>query len=390
MHTFTITVNPINDAPSFTIVTPPPASTEDGGTQTVSDFAGAISEGPNESEQLLTFALSPTGTTGTLAFSSGPFIDGDSGVLTYTAAPNTYGTVTFNVTLLDSGASAPPNANASSTQSFTITVDAVNDAPSFTLPSAAPAVDEDAGAQSIANFATAISAGPSDESGQTLAFSVTQTSSDATLTFSVAPSIAPDGTLTYTPDANAYGSATFDVVLVDDGASTAPEREQLDVHTFTITVNPINDAPSFTTVTPPPASTEDGGTQTVNGFASAISQGPNESSQTLTFVLTQTATTSALAFSSGPSIDPTTGALTYTAAPNAYGTATFDVVLTDSGSNTPPNANASSTQPFTITVDALNDAPTFTLPSAAPTISEDAGAQSIPNFATAISAGTVG
>ncbi len=69
--------------------------------------------------------------------------------------------------------------------------------------------------------------GPSDESGQALAFSVTQTSADATLTFSVAPSIAPNGTLTYTATPDTYGSATFDVVLTDNGAGAPPNANTL-------------------------------------------------------------------------------------------------------------------------------------------------------------------
>jgi hypothetical protein len=59
--------------------------------------------------------------------------------------------------------------DTSASQTFTITVTAVNDAPSFTK-GADPTVDEDAGAQTVNNWATAISRGPGDESGQTLTF----------------------------------------------------------------------------------------------------------------------------------------------------------------------------------------------------------------------------
>jgi len=52
------------------------------------------------------------------------------------------------------------------------------------------------------------------ESGQTLNFIV---SNDNAAMFSVQPAIAPDGTLTFTPAANANGSTTVTVQLHDGG-----------------------------------------------------------------------------------------------------------------------------------------------------------------------------
>ena len=87
-----------------------------------------------------------------------------------------------------------------------ITVTAVNDAPSFTK-GADQTVAEDAGAQTVTGWATAISAGPANESGQTVAFEVTG-NTNAGL-FSAGPSVSPTGTLTYTPAANQNGTATI-------------------------------------------------------------------------------------------------------------------------------------------------------------------------------------
>ena len=76
---------------------------------------------------------------------------------------------------------------------------AVNDPPSFALPTSPDqTVLEDAGAQTVSGFATSISAGPANESGQTLTFHV---SNDNNGLFSAQPSInVSTGTLTYTPD----------------------------------------------------------------------------------------------------------------------------------------------------------------------------------------------
>ena len=64
----------------------------------------------------------------------------------------------------DDGSNVPPNVNQSATQPFKITVNAINDAPSFVI-GPDQTVDEDAAAQSVSPWATAISPGPADESG---------------------------------------------------------------------------------------------------------------------------------------------------------------------------------------------------------------------------------
>jgi hypothetical protein len=97
----------------------------------------------------------------------------------------------------------------------------------------------------------------------------------------------------------------------------------------------------------------------VSGFATGIGPGPatatDETGQTLTFFVTVAGTTGGLSFSAAPSIDPLTGALSFTTAADANGTATIDVVLQDNGSSTSPNVNTSAVQEFTIAVAAVND-----------------------------------
>ena len=78
--------------------------------------------------------------------------------------------------------------NASAPQTFTLTVSAVNDAPSFAAGGNVTVL-EDSGAYTAA-WATGVSAGPANEAGQTLAFQVT--TNNATL-FAVAPAVSPAG-----------------------------------------------------------------------------------------------------------------------------------------------------------------------------------------------------
>jgi hypothetical protein len=365
----------INDEPFFT----------SGGNVSVLEDSAAYSLGwatgisagaANESGQTLEFVV--TGNTDASLFAAGPVIAPD-GTLSFTPAANAFGTATITVVLEDDGGTANGGDDTSDPVSFDITIGAVNDAPSF-VPGANQTVNEDAGAQSVAGWATAISAGPANEAGQTLTFVVNATNPGL---FAVAPAIASDGTLTYTPVANASGTATVTVSLTDNGGTANGGDDASDAITFDITVNAVNDAPTFTPGGDQSAD-EDAGAQTVVGWASAISAGPaDEASQLLTFLVT--GNTNAGLFSAGPTI-ASNGTLSYTPAADANGSATITVKLTDDGGTANGGVNESGELSFTITVDAVNDAPTFT-PGGDQTVDEDAAAQSVAGWATAISAG---
>ena len=373
-QTFTITVLPVNDAPSFTKGSDQTVN-EDAGAQTVTGWATAISAGPaNESSQTVTFVVNSNNSA---LFSAGPAVD-STGTLTYTPAANANGSATVTIHAQDNGGTANSGVDVSPTQTFVITVTAVNDPPSFTK-GANQTVLEDAPAQTVAGWATAISAGPADESTQTLTFTV---NNDNNALFSVQPALSPTGTLTYTPAANAYGTATITVYLMDNGGTANGGDDTSDSQTFTITVLAVNDAPSFTKGADQTV-LEDAGPQTVTGWATAISAGPaNESSQTVSFVVTSG---NPSLFSSGPAVD-STGTLTYTPAVNANGSATVTIYAKDDGGTANGGVDISPTQTFVINVTAVNDPPTFTK-GADQTVLEDSGAHTVAGWATAISAG---
>ena len=58
--------------------------------------------------------------------------------------------------------------------------------------------------------------------------------------------MSPTGTLTYTPAANANGSATVTLHIHDDGGTANGGVDTSAPQTFAIYVGPVNDAPSFT------------------------------------------------------------------------------------------------------------------------------------------------
>ncbi len=65
--------------------------------------------------------------------------------------------------------------------------------------------------------------------------------------------------------------------------------------------------------------------------------------------------TGSVSFEVAPSINPATGALTFTTAADTFGTATIEVLLRDDGSDVSPNISESAARLFAIDVTATND-----------------------------------
>jgi hypothetical protein len=364
--TFLLTVNAVNDAPTFTKGADQTIN-EDAGAQTVSSWATNISAGaPDESGQILTFQI--TGNTNAALFSAAPAVD-SSGTLTYTPTANANGSATITISLKDNGGTANGGVDTSAAQTFTITVNAVNDAPSFTK-GPDKTVNEDSGSQFFAPWATGISAGPSDESSQTLTFQVTNNTNAAL--FSSGPAVNSSGQLSFTPAANANGSATITIVLKDNGGVANGGVDTSAPQTFTITINPVNDAPTFTkganqTVI------NNAGAQTVNNWATNVSPGPaDEAGQTVNFQITNNSNVAL--FTVQPAISPS-GTLTYTPATNVGGTATITINLKDNGGTANGGADTSATQSFTITINPTGGLVSFSASSV--TTTENSGSTTI-------------
>jgi hypothetical protein len=370
----------VNDAPSFTVPAAAPSVLEDAGTQVMAGLASAISAGaPDESGQTLTFVVVSNSNPGLFVPISGlPLLDATTGNLTFTPVANTSGTATIEVKLTDNGGTADGGVAESATQSFAITVTAVNDAPSFTK-GGNQTVLEDAGAQSVTGWATAFSRGPADEAGQTISFEVTG-NTNAGL-FSSGPAVSSTGTLTFTPAANVYGTATITLRARDDGGTANGGVDASPAESFDVTVTPVNDVPSLTKGADQTV-LEDSGARTVSGWAT-VSAGPNESAQSVTVEITNN--TNAALFSVAPAVSPT-GTLSYTPAPNANGTATITLRIKDDGGTANGGVDTSVTQTFQIVVASVNDAPSF-VKGPNQTFDEDSGAHTITGWATGISVG---
>jgi uncharacterized repeat protein (TIGR01451 family) len=286
-------------------------------------------------------------------------------------AAHEFGISTVTVTVLD-------QSGGTASATFQVTVSPVNDAPTFGRGQN-HVVLEDTPGIIVAGWASSIRSGPLNENSQQYQFIV---STDNDGLFSIAPAIAADGTLSFTPAPNANGIANIQVILADDAGT---EREGIDrgpAQTFTITILAANDPPSFQ-VGATQLVAEDSGPKTVPGFVHTISPGPpDESDQIVSFFVSSD---NPALFSAQPAVS-SSGTLAFAPASNANGSATVTIRAQDSGGTSNNGSDSSAAQVFVIEVGAVDDAPTFVLAGAI-SAAQDAGPQRIQNFATDISPG---
>ncbi|MCF6264211.1 MAG: cadherin-like domain-containing protein [Xanthomonadales bacterium] len=258
-------------------------------------------------------------------------LDAVSSSVDYTPNGGFFGSDSFTFVANDGQTDSTP-AN------FEITVEAVNDQPSFTTGGDVT-VDEDSSAYSN-TWATALLAGPVNESGQTLSFNMVSVS-DASL-FSVSPVVDAAGNLTFTPAVGVFGTSTVTLNIMDNGltANGGVDTSTPDV-SFDINITEVNDAPVLAVI----------GAQSIDEL------------QQLAFIATATdSNTPAQNLSFSLSGEPTGATITAggdftwtpTESQGTVGSFTFDVVVTDDGANP---ANLTDSETIIVTVNKVNAAP---------------------------------
>lgn len=230
-----------------------------------------------------------------------------------------------------------------------LTLTALNIAPTLDAIADPAPVLENAGPQTI--DLTGITSGDPHPHNLT----VTATSDnpglipDPTVTYT-----SPDtfGSLTYTPVADHNGTATITVTVTDDGGTGDGAANDF-TRTFTVTVTPVNDAPTLDSIPDPVPILEDSDPQTIP--LTGISAGPNES---------QRVTVTATSDNPGLIPDPTvtysspdaTGTLVFRPVPYQFGTATITVTVRDDGGTANGGADTFS-RTFTATITHVPHAP---------------------------------
>jgi hypothetical protein len=344
-RTFTITVNPVNDAP--TLDQPDDVTIdEDAAQQTVAltgDTAGGGEDQP----------LQITATSSNIELIPDPSVVFDDlfhPELQFTALADQSGTAVITVVVTDGGLDGDLSTegdNASVTRTFTVTVNPVNDVPTLDQPDDVT-IDEDAPEQTV-NL-TGVTAG----GGEAQPITITATSSNILLVPN--PSVVFDDLfhpeLQFTPAANQNGTAIITLVVTDGGLdadlSTTDDNGSF-TRSFTVTVNAINDSPTLDAVSDITV-LEDSATRTVS--LTGISAGGGE-----TQPLRITATSSNTALIPNPSITYSSpdaiGSLQFTPVTNSRGSAVITVSIEDGGPDedlSTTEDNLTTTRTFTVTV----------------------------------------
>jgi len=324
-ETFLLTVNAVNDAPAFTT---------SGNITADEDFAGqkyvtvtAAAPPSDELSQPVTYSLSPS----SVSFAN-VSIHASTGKVTVTSLPNQSGSQLFTITANDG-----QSANNTASQTFTLTITPVNDAPAFSL-SGNVAVDEDfTGSRTVIVTPAAV---PADEASQSVTYSLTPSS----VGFANISIDASTGTVTIAAAVNKSGTQSFTVTANDNQA-----QNNIYSQTFTLTVNPVNDAPAFTVSGSVTVDEDFTGQRHVDVTPAPVPA--DESSQIVTYALSP----SSVSFAN-VSINVSTGKVTLIALPNKSGSQVFTITANDGQS-----FNNTDSQTFTLTVNPVNDAPVFSL-----------------------------
>lgn len=302
-QSFSIVVTPVNNAP---VVTSSPVTTATEGQA----YSYLVMADDMDSE-VLTFSLTSA--------PEGMSIDDETGAISWTPAN---GVESASVTVEVS------DGELSDSQTFTVSVSAVNDAPAIDQgDSTALTTDEDA-SQTLALTAT-------DIDGDSLSWSVTSGAANGEA------SVDSAGLVTYVPAADFNGSDTFTVQVSDS--------ELTDSILINVSVSPVNDAPVV-----------------AEGDAVSITTA-EDTQKSLTLNATDvdgdSLSWSIAAPAASGSAAVSAGVVSYTPAAGYNGSDSFTVAVTDGTDTVTVQVN--------VTVTAENDAPVIDQASASISTSED-------------------
>ena len=304
---FTIIVTPVNTGPSITSSTVTQASEDILYSYTLS----ITDEDDDNNGTDLTFSLSnaPSG----MSVSS-------TGVIQWTPGEGVTSAQDIVITVSDGG----EDGAASASQTFTITVTAVNDAPSITSTPSTSAVEG-------VSYSYQVSVSDVDDSGDELSYALSNAPSDMT--------ISNSGLISWTPANGDSSSGEITLTVSDGGEDSAAAATQ----TFTISVTAVNTAPTITS-TAVTVATEN----TLYQYTLVVSDDDDENNGVdLSFVLTNAPTDMTIS---------ETGLIEWTPEEGVTSAEDIEISVSDGGEDD----TSSDSQTFSITVTAVNDGPQIT------------------------------
>jgi VCBS repeat-containing protein len=323
--TVTVTVSNVNDAP---VAADDSGSTDEDTPLVVTAGAGVLANDTDVDGDGLTATL-VSGPAHASSFS----LDAD-GSYSYTPDADWYGSDSFTYRATDGAAS-------SGVATVTLTVAPVNDAP--------VADDETLTVAEDASGSVDVLAGDTDVEGDTLGVTGVTDGDHGQVVDN------GDGTVTYTPAADFFGSDSFTYTVCDDHATTPASDPGCDTATVSVTVTAVNDAPVVTAG--PGASTNEGSAVSISATFADVDQAPGETY------------TASIAWGDGSttagSVSGNTITATHTYADDEAGAADdiYQAVVTVTDSGTTNDVADPKSSAATVAVTVSNVAPTVPAPS---------------------------
>jgi hypothetical protein len=331
--TFTVTVNAVNDPPTVDNAVADFAVNEDAADSTF-DLTSIFSDA-EDADADLTYTVQSNSNPSLVTVS----VDGGTDVLTLSYLTNQNGTADITVRATDSG-------TLFAEDTFTVTVNAVNDPPTVDNAVADFAVAEDA-VDSTFDLTSIFS--DIEDADTDLIYTISSNSNSSLVS---ASTNGGTDVLTLDYQTNQNGTAEITVRATDSGTLFAED-------TFTVTVTAVNDPPS---VSGPVAdfTVDEDAADSVFDLTTVFSDVEDVDAD-LTYTVESNSNPSLVTVTANGGTDELT--LTYLL--NQNGTAEITVRATDSGT-------LSTEDTFTVTVNAVNDIPTVSNAVADFAVIEDA------------------
>ncbi|MEJ8848002.1 cadherin-like domain-containing protein [Variovorax rhizosphaerae] len=239
-----------------------------------------------------------------IASGSGTLVNNGNGTWNYTPAPNDNTAVSFSYTVSDGGLSTAGSA--------TLDITPVNDPPRANADTVSTNEDQ---ALTI-NASQLLANDTDDETGGPLTIASVGDAYGGTVVLDA------NGSITFTPTPNLSGSSAGFSYTITDGLSTSAVPGQVEV-----LVNPVNDAPTASTVTLP-AMSEDGGPRLITP-AELLVNAADADFDPLNVASVTSGVGGTVVLGAG-------GQVTFTPDPDFFGTASFQYVVTDGLASSAP------------------------------------------------------
>ena len=304
-----------------------------------SDLTSNDSAGPNEGGQTLTVdaVISTPNTHGSLVLNSGQ--------VTFTPETDYNGSASFDYHVCDDGTTnGTPDAKCA-IGTVNVTISEVNNIPSAANDNKTTAEDSSL-TFPAADLTANDSAGPANETGQSLTVVAVMLNPDTHGSVSLS-----SGNVTYTPNADYNGPASFDYHVCDDGTTNGVPDSKCVTATVNVTITEVNDTPS------PNADTKQTAEDILLTFpasdltANDLAGPANESGQTLTV-----SSVNATANTHG-TVSLVNGTISYSPDANYNGSASFTYAVCDNGATNGVADPKCAAGTVVLTVTAVNDPP---------------------------------